>query len=88
MPAAAAGHKKPIPYNTILQAYLFSDDTSLFHEADNQKDLFDIANKELAKLENWFSTNKLTINASKIRYQIFSSTGKIEQMNLTLMGKI
>ena len=75
-----------LPYNTILKAYLFADDTSLFYEADNQKDLFDIANKELAKLENWFSANKLTINASKTRYQIFSSTGKVEQMNLTLMG--
>ena len=74
-----------LPNNTALRAYLFADDTSLFHEADNQKDLFDTANKELAKLENLFSANKLTINASKTRYQIFSSTGKVEQINLTLM---
>ena len=47
--------------------------------------LLDTANKELFNLENWFSANE-KINASKMGYQIISSTGKVEQMNLTLMG--
>ena len=76
-----------LPANTALRCYLFADDTSLFHSAETQEELFNTVNKELSLLEQWFASNKLSINASKTRYQIFSSKGEIVPMSLTLMNK-
>ena len=75
-----------MPSNTKLSAYLFADDTSLFNEAETQKELFESTNKELDKLSDWFSSNKLSINAKKTRFQIFHSPGELEDMKLFLMG--
>ena len=75
-----------MPNNTLLKCYLFADDTSLLSMADSQKELFELTNMELDKLSDWFSSNKLSINAKKTRYQIFNSPGNIENMKLYLMG--
>ena len=36
-------------------------------------DLYDLANFELSKIEDWFKANKLTLNASKTKYILFKN---------------
>ena len=49
---------------------LFADDSLLFVSGKNLDEIKSILNEELPKIENWFLSNKLTINASKTEYMI------------------
>ena len=44
---------------------IFADDTTLQLSSKSLQDLYDLANFELSKIEDWFKANKLTFNASK-----------------------
>ena len=50
---------------------MFADDTNLFYSHKNIKSLFDMMNKELKHISEWFRPNKLSLNASKTRYTFF-----------------
>jgi len=51
----------------------FADDTSLCISDANRGKLFDKANIEINKLCDWFSSNRLCLNARKIKYIIIRS---------------
>ena len=55
----------------ILNPIMFADDTNLFYSHKNIKSLFDMMNKELKHISEWFRANKLSLNASKMRYTFF-----------------
>ena len=44
---------------------MFSDDTSFFYSHSNMEDLFKIADKEIKRVFEWYSMNKLSPNADK-----------------------
>lgn len=56
---------------------MYADDTAVIFTADTEDELQDKLNIELAKISNWFSTNKLTINTKKTKYMIFHSPRKL-----------
>ena len=51
---------------------MFADDTNLFYSHHNIKELFSTVNKELQKLGDWFTSNKLSLNIKKTKYTFFS----------------
>ena len=52
---------------------LFADDTTLQLSSKSLHELYDLANFELSKIEDWFKANKLTLNASKTKYILFKN---------------
>ena len=50
---------------------MFADDTCLSMANDSIQNLFNSANNELALLNKWFTSNKLTLNKEKTNYVIF-----------------
>ena len=54
-----------LPKASTLFTILFADDTTLQLSSKNLHDLYNLANFELSKIEDWFKANKLTFNASK-----------------------
>ena len=55
----------------ILKFYLFADDTNIYYEADNLKELEKALNKELHWLNHWLNVNRLALNISKTNFVIF-----------------
>ena len=58
------------------QTILFADDTTLQMSGPDQVPLFDKMNKNLAKVEDWFAANLLTLNSSKTKYILFANKNK------------
>ena len=58
--------------SNILDPIMFADDTNLFYSHHNIKELFTTVNKELQKLGDWFTSNKLSLNIKKTKYTFFS----------------
>jgi hypothetical protein len=56
---------------------LFADDTCALHSDKDFTSLINFANRELQKILNWFSSNKLAVNVNKCKYIIFHNRGKI-----------
>ena len=50
---------------------MLADDTNLFYSREGVNTLFKIANEELNEINEWFRTNKLSINAGKTIYIFF-----------------
>ena len=81
-----------MPGATELLSILFADDTTYQVSADNLEDLEKKANEELAKAEEWFRANFLTLHPKKTRYIIFSPEQKKKEkkernIKLYLMGQ-
>ena len=57
---------------------LFADDSLLFVSGKNFDEIKNILKNELPKIQNWFSSNKLTINPSKTEYMI---NGQVQNEN-------
>ena len=57
--------------SNILDPILFADDTNLFYSHHNIKEFFTTVNKELQKLGDWFTSNKLSLNIKKTKYTFF-----------------
>jgi hypothetical protein len=70
-----------------LKSILFADDTNLFHSSSNYATLFSQANQDLYFLNEWFKANKLSLNANKSVYIIFSKHKcKAENLNIKIGG--
>ena len=54
-----------------LSFYLFADDTNLLYADKSLKTVEDTFNVELMKLNEWLTSNKLTLNVKKSNYVIF-----------------
>ena len=71
--------------STLFFALLFADDTTLQISSANINELYEIANRELKIVSEWFKANKLTLNVSKTKYILFrKTTMKVDFSDLTL----
>jgi hypothetical protein len=70
-----------LPKASKFFTILFADDTTLQLSSKSLHDLYDLANFELSKIEDWFKANKLTLNASKTKYILFKN--KKEDVSIT-----
>ena len=57
--------------SSVLDPITFSDDTNLFYTHLNIQRLFSTMNEELASINQWFTSNKLSLNTEKIKYFFF-----------------
>ena len=70
--------------SNILNFMLFADDTTILSTHKDTKLLYEQANNELDKLQNWLRLNKLSINVNKTNYIIFSNKKEKQDYELTL----
>ena len=68
----------------ILQPIMFADDTNLFYSHRNIKTLFYTVNKELEHINEWFKSNKLSLNVRKTNYIFFHKKRKKDDIPLKL----
>ena len=59
---------------TQAKCILFADDTTVYASSKNVHDLYSLMNAELQTLSDWFKANKLSVNATKTNYVIFSKS--------------
>ena len=65
----------PISSN-VLVPIMFAGHTNFFFEHSNINTLFKTVNGELIKINEWFSANKLSLNAGKTKFLLFHKSGK------------
>ena len=65
-----------LPESSLLEAFLFADDTQGRKAGKNLSDVMDSVNLELAKWAQWFRSNKMAVNTDKTKYLIFHTKGK------------
>ena len=70
--------------SNIIKPIMFADDTNLFHSGNNIKHLFELVNKELLLVQQWFNANKLSLNAGKTKYIFFHSPASKDNIPLRL----
>ena len=70
-----------------LTKILFADDTNLFHSDKDVLKLFRTVNHELFTLSEWFKANKLSLNAKKTHYILFTNK-KVDMAEMNLELKI
>ena len=58
--------------SSVLDPIMFADDTNLFSTHSNIQKLFSTMNEELANINQWFTSNKLSLNAKKNKVFLFS----------------
>ena len=71
--------------STKLNFFLFADDTNIYYESNDLKNLEKTVNLELKKLSLWLNINRLALNVSKTNFVIFRSHQKIPNHNVTLL---
>lgn len=69
-----------LPNVSKFYTILFADDTTLQMSHSDLSELFSIANYELNKTCEWFKANLLTLNTSKTKFMIFSSSQNDENL--------
>ena len=73
-----------LPRASSITSKLFADDTCLLFSAYNVTSLQQIANTEITKIENWMTSNKLTLNHTKTKFMVISKTGRISSINISI----
>ena len=67
-----------------LNFFLFADDTNIYYESNNLKELESTVNEELKKLSLWLNLNRLALNISKTNFVIFRANKPLYH-NVTLI---
>ena len=67
-----------------LKLFLFADDTNIYYESDDLRDLEKVVNQELKSLSLWLKVNRLALNISKTNFLIFHSSQRSLNYNVTL----
>ena len=70
--------------SSVLDPIIFADDTSLFYTHSNIQKLFLTMNEELASINQWFTSNKLSINNKKTKYSCFHKPSEKDDIPLRL----
>ena len=70
--------------STYLDPVMFADDTNLFLANRSIQELFSIANKELNKISDWFTANKLSLNVTKTKFSLFHKASRKDDIPLKL----
>ena len=65
-----------------LDPVMFADDTNLFLANRSIQELFSIANKELNKISDWFTANKLSLNVTKTKFSLFHKASRKDDIPL------
>ena len=63
---------------------IFTDDIDLFLAHKDISYLFETANLQLERINQWFISNKLSLNVSKTKYSFFQKPSKWEDIPLLL----
>ena len=73
----------------VTKAILFADDTTIFLSSQNKQYLYESVNKYLHSLNEWFQTNKLSLNVSTTNYVLFKHTrvDNADHFNLTIANE-
>jgi len=66
------------------KAILFADDTTLYISSNNIPQLYRSANIELESLNDWFRSNKLSLNVGKTHYVVFKYNKSLIPPNLCI----
>ena len=74
-------HIDDLPASSLLEAFLFADDTQGLKAGKKLSELMDSVNLELAKWAQWFRSNKMAVNTDKTKYLIFHTKGKKFNLN-------
>ena len=69
---------------SVLDPIIFADDTNLFYTHSNIQKLFSIMNEELASINQWFTSNKLSSNSKKTKHYFFHKPNKKDDIPLIL----
>ena len=77
-----------VPCFSRLGFYLFADDTNLLQSHKNLKTLEKIVNDELAKVYNWLTSNKLSLNLKKSNFVIFRPYQRNSSLHLNCIYTI
>ena len=68
-----------------LKFFLFADDTNIYYESNDLKEIEKIVNQELKHLSEWLNVNRLALNVKKTNFVIFRSNRKPANHNVTLI---
>ena len=60
---------------------MFADDTSISYASDSTEELQNVINTELKGLNDWFTTNKLSLSIVKTEFMIVGSRQRIKTLN-------
>ena len=63
---------------------MFADDTNLFYSNKDINTAFLKVNNELQKINEWFISNKLSLNVTKTKYSLFHKPSKKDDIPLVL----
>ena len=72
--------------NIQSSIYIFADDTSLLSPIENPVSTFETLNNDLQKLYNWANQWRVTFNAKKTEYMIFSYKNKLPNYPSLFLG--
>ena len=73
--------------SSLLDFYLFADDTNLYYEDVSLISLEQKINKELKKLNLWLNVNRLSLNIAKTNFVIFHPYNKPLKGRVTIVIK-
>ena len=68
-----------------LKFFLFADDTNIYYESNDLKEIEKIVNQELKHLSEWLNVNRLALNVKKTNFVIFRSNRKPANHDVTLI---
>ena len=71
-------------FQVFLIQQCFADDTNLFYTHKNIHCLFSDVNKKLTNTNQWFVSNKLSLNVEKTKYSFFHKASKKDNIPLQL----
>ena len=69
---------------------LFADDTSLYYSCKNTNNLESVINCELAKISDWLSANRLSLNVakSKLLYYTNKNRSSLKDIEIKINGEV
>ena len=70
--------------SSVLDPVMFADNANLFYTHSNIQKLFSTMNEELASINQWFTLNKLSVNAKKTKYSCLHKPIKKDDIPLML----
>ena len=76
--------------STIFKFILFADDTSLYYSCKNARIIEDTVNRELAKISDWLSANRLSLNVGKSKLLYFTNNdrGILKDIDIRINNQI
>ena len=60
----------------LIDPIMFADDTNLFLSHKDISYLFEAANLQLERINQWLISNKLSLSVTKTKYSIFTNRAK------------